>query len=104
MAELEILPEESVDLLPGRLHHLPGLPHATVGECPPGLWSEERYLCLASLDGGQHCRALLLRIRRATAEDDGVPEIRELLERGHLRVEKGQRRKADCAARFDAFS
>src|ERR1700678_1251240 len=104
MAELEILPAEPLDLLPGKLHYLPRLPHATVGEYSPGLWSEERHLCFASLAGGQHRRALLLRIRRTTAEDDGVPEVRELLERRHLRVEKGQRRKADCTARFGTFS
>src|ERR1700678_2000054 len=103
MAELEIFPAKPADLLPGKLHHLPGLPYDTVGKFPAGLWSEERHVCFASLARGQHRRALLLWIRRTTAEDDGVPEVGQLLERGHLRVEKGQRRKADCTAWFGAF-
>ena len=52
------------------------------------LWRQGRYVRVASLDSRKYRCAFLLRLRRATSEDDRVPEIRQVPQRGHFRAEE----------------
>src|SRR5579872_6759167 len=104
MAEFEILEAESAELLFGGFcRSVPGMSHAPRAGDADRVWREGGMGFVASWAGGEHGGALLLRIRRAVAKDDRVPEGREFSEHRYFRAEKSGRRSDDRPAGFRAF-
>src|SRR5580698_280409 len=99
MAAVEVLTAQSVDVLYDELQELPGLPHGAQSGHPYGLRGEGRYVCIASLAGGQYSSSVLLRLRRAIEEDDRVSAFGQLPQRGYLCSAQAKRGQVDCAAR-----
>src|ERR1700722_7958108 len=103
MAEFEILQAKSADFLfTGVFHSVPGLSHASRAGHADRIRREGWMVLVASLAGRKHRGALLLRLRRAVAENDRVPEGRKLPQCRYFRAEKSERRPDDRSAGFRA--
>src|ERR1700693_871339 len=100
MAALKILEPHPADVLRRRFQHLPGLPYASRTGQADRIWREGGILLFASLAGGKHRRAVLLRSRRTTDENHRVLESRKFPECRYFRAKKSRSRSAHRATRF----